>query len=236
MKKRIAGYLLALVALVGVVASGTSAAQLADQGTTNYGSGVYPGPTTSVIQDPGWASSSLQWGMVGDSITYRCAPELRAAFSAKGINLAIRANSGADMDAINTWLESLTYMPDRIIVAGGTNNVFDPFSMKAEIARTKAAIGLGTELVWVDTYVGRSATLADDIRNSGQVNDAIHAAVPADHVVDWLANLTSTRGRGLAISYYLQDGVHPWVSAGTGHGDGCANYAAVVMNTVTPLL
>ena len=189
-----------------------------------------------MIQDPGWASSSLKWGMVGDSITYRCAADLRAAFAAKGVSLAIRANSGADMNAINNWLESLTYMPDHIIVAGGTNNVFDPFSMAAQVTRTKAAIGLATELVWVDTYVGRTATLADDIRNSGQVNSAINTAVPADHVVDWVANLTSTRGRGLALSYYLQDGVHPWVDAGTGHGDGCANYAAVVMNTVNPLL
>lgn len=235
MKKRLAGLMLALAALLGVVASGTSAAQI-QQSTIDYGSGVYPGPTSSVIQDPGWASSSLQWGMVGDSITYRCAPALRAAFAAKGVTLAIRANSGADMDAINDWLESLTYMPDHIIVAGGTNNVFDPFSMAPQITRTKAAIGLATELVWVDTYVGRTATMADDVRNSGQVNDAIQNALPSNHIVDWLANLTSTRGRGLAISYYLQDGVHPWVGAGSGHGDGCANYAAVVMNTVSPLL
>lgn len=236
MKKRLAGLMLVLAAFLGIVASGTSAAQIAGNGV-NYGSGIYPGPTTSVIQDPGWASSSLKWGMVGDSITYRCAPELRAAFAAKGITLAVRANSGADMNAINNWLESLTYMPDHIIVAGGTNNIFDNlFEMPGQIVRTKAAIGLATELVWVDTYAGRSATLADDIRNSGQVNSYIHSAVPDDHVVDWLANLTSTRGRGLALSYYLQDGVHPWVSAGDGHGDGCANYAAVVMNTVTPLL
>lgn len=235
MKKRFAGMMLALAALLGVVASGTSAAQIT-QGTTDYGSGIYPGPTSSVIQDPGWASPSLAWGMVGDSITYRCAPDLRAAFAARGINLAIRANSGADMDAINNWIDSLSSMPDHIIVAGGTNNVFDPFSMAAQITRTKASIGLATELFWVDTYVGRSATLADDVRNSGQVNDAIQNALPSNHIVDWLANLTSTRGRGLAISYYLQDGVHPWVDAGSGHGDGCANYAAVVMNTVGPLL
>lgn len=236
MSKKLFGLIAVVAALFGVVATGTSQAQIDRITCTDYGSGCYPGPTTTVIQDAGWASPTLRVGMLGDSITLGCAPELRAAFATKGVTFAIRANSGADMNALNNWLESVTYMPDLIIVAGGTNNFQNPFSMAAQITRTKAAIGLGTELVWVDTYVGRPTTLADDIRNSGQVNDAIQNAIPSNHIVDWLANLTSTRGRGLALSYYLRDGVHPWTEAGTGHGDGCANYAAVVMQTVGPLL
>jgi hypothetical protein len=74
--------------------------------------------------------------------------------------------------------------------------------------------------------VGRPAYLASDIRNSGQVNAAIYASNP--NVIGWTPALTSAVGRGRPLSYYLQDGVHPWAAAGTGHGNGCAYWAGVI--------
>lgn len=232
MRKILLGFI--AFALLGMSLT-ASAALPRRKGNVDYGSGIWGGPGAGVVQDAGWADPNLQVGMVGDSITNLCQHDLRAAFAVEGVSFAIKAHSGQNTAGTNTWLESLTYMPDRLIMAAGTNDVFNPFAMPAQIARTKTAIGLA-ELFWVDTYVGRPITMADDIRNSGQVNDYIHAAIPADHAVDWVANLTSTRGRGLTLSYYLKDGVHPWVDAEPGHGDGCANFAATVLNTVRPLL
>lgn len=198
---------------------------------TDYGSGQWGGPTTSVIQDSGWASQNLQVGMLGDSIAYRCAAQLRSAFAAKGISFAIRAWAGQNTAGSNNWLESLTFMPDIMFMETGTNDVFVPYAMPAQIVRTKAAIGLGTQLVWADTYVGRPAYLLNDLRNSGQVNSYIHTAIPDDHVVDWVSALTAAHGRGVnAEAVYLDpDGVHP-------NPSGCAFYAATVINTIAPLL
>jgi hypothetical protein len=203
---------------------------------TDYGSGIYPGPTTSAIQDAGWADPDLKWGMLGDSITYRAAPKLRAAFAQAGVDsFAIRAHSGQNWAGSNNWLDSLTYLPENLIVFLGSNDVQNPFGVPEQIARTKAIIG-STNLFLVDTYVNRPAYPNHDLRNSGQVNGYIRQAVDEAHTVDWVAALTSAVGRGRPISYYIQDGVHPWVAEEDGHGDGTAFLAAVVMATVQPFI
>ena len=233
MKKRLAGLVLALAALLGVVASGTSSAQIdgvTRTTATDYGSGLWAGPTTSYVQDAGWVNPNLRVGMVGDSITYRCASQLRTAFAAKGVSFAIRGWAGANTANQNTWLESITYMPDILIGELGTNDVFGPFAMPAQIQRFKNAAGLATEIYWVDTYVARPAYLAHDLRNSGQVNGYIHGAFPDDHVVPWVANLTGAVGRGVSLGTYIDpDGVHP-------NPAGCAYLAAIVVDTVSSSL
>jgi lysophospholipase L1-like esterase len=204
---------------------------------TNYGSGIYPGPTTSSIQDAGWADPDLKWGMLGDSITYRSAPKLRAAFAQAGVDsFAIRAHSGQNWAGSNTWLDSLTYLPDNLIVFLGANDVQNPFGVPEQIARTKSIIGEGVNLFLVDTYVNRPAYPNHDLRNSGQVNGYIRQAVDAAHTVNWVAAITSAVGRGIQPGYSIQDGVHPWVAAENGHGDGTAFLAATVIQAIQPFL
>ena len=203
----------------------------------DYGSGIYPGPTTSYIQDSGWASPGLEWGYLGDSITYRCASRLRTAFGQAGVDsFAVRAHSGQNFAGSLTWLDSLTYLPRRLVVALGSNDVQNPFGVPAQLARLNAILGGQTELFLVDTYVNRPAYPNHDLRNSGQVNGYLRQAVPDDHMVDWVANLTAAVGRGRPINYYVQDGVHPWDGDGDGHGDGCDYLVAVVMQTVQPFI
>lgn len=203
----------------------------------DYGSGIYPGPTTSAIQDAGWADPNLKWGFLGDSITYRAAPKLRTAFGQAGVtSFAVRAHSGQNWAGSNNWLASLTYKPDNLVVFLGANDVQDPFGVPAQIQRTKDIIGPGVNLFLVDTYVNRPAYPNHDLRNSGQVNGYIRQAVDAAHTVNWVAALTAAVGRGLPVSYYIQDGVHPWIGDGDGHGDGTGFLAAVVMQTVQPFL
>lgn len=203
----------------------------------DYGSGIYPGPTTSAIQDPGWAKPGLEWGWLGDSITYRCASRLRTAFTEAGVDsFAVRAHSGQNWAGSNNWLDSLTYLPNKLVVALGSNDVQNPFGVPEQIARTKAILGPDRELFLVDTYVNRPAYPHHDLRNSGLVNAYIRQAVDDAHTIDWLGNLTAAVGRGRQIQYYVQDGVHPWTFEGDGHGDGCDYLTAVAMNTLRPHL
>lgn len=203
----------------------------------DYGSGLYPGPTTSAIQDAGWADPDLKWGMLGDSITYRCASRYREAFAAEGVDsFAVRAHSGQNWAGSMNWLDSLTYLPDNLVVNLGANDVQNPFGVPAQIERLKAIVGPDVNLFLVDTYVNRPSYPNHDLRNSGQVNGYIRQAVDDAHTVDWVAALTAAVGRGIPITYYVQDGVHPWDGEGSGHGDGCDFLVAVVMNTIRPYL
>ena len=204
----------------------------------DYGSGIYPGPTTSAIQDPGWADPNLKWGWLGDSISYRCASRLRTAFSQAGVDsFAVRAHSGQNWAGSLTWLDSLTYLPDRLVIALGSNDVQNPFGVPAQLERLAGILAGQVELFLVDTYVNRPAYVGHDLRNSGQVNGYLRQAVADDHMVDWVANLTAAVGRGNPISYYIDGGgVHPWDGVGNGHGDGCDYFTAVAMATLKPYL
>lgn len=195
----------------------------------NYGSGLWAGPgSITRLGDPGTATDL----MIGDSITARCAPKLVAAFKARGRTLAVVAQSGQNTQGLTYLLMAQTRLPGRVIFAGGANDVFNPFAFAPWFGRVVTyAQDNGADLYAVDTYVGRPATAVDDARNSGQVNQAIYRVAP--HVISAVDALTAARGRGRPLAYYLQDGVHYWTAAGTGHGDGCAFYAATVAGGVS---
>lgn len=205
---------------------------------TDYGSGAWGGPTTSTIQDAGWAYQTLTVGFLGNSIAFRSAPRLRTRFGAMAgvTSFAVRAHAGQNWAGSNDWLDSVTYMPDVMICELGTNDVFNPYAVPAQLQRTKDIIGPNVELFCVNTYVARPAYMADDLRNSGLVNDFIHEAMPKDHIINWVSELTAARGRGRALSYYLEDGVHPWTTVADGHADGSDFFAAVVANAVAPFM
>jgi lysophospholipase L1-like esterase len=189
----------------------------------NYGSGYWGGITGNSVT----SGKSADVLIVGDSITARCYPALRTALAAKGKTLAVAAQSGANTKQLTDLLMNQLSLPPVVVMAAGTNDVFNPFAAPAQVSRAARWMSeTGSKLYWVDTYVGRPAYLASDIRNSGQVNAAIYASSP--NVIGWTPALTSAVGRGRALSYYLQDGVHPWATAGTGHGNGCAYWAGVI--------
>lgn len=197
----------------------------------NYGSGLWGGPLGSPNEtgDPATADVALY----GDSITSRCRTDLTAAFTAKGLTLYTWTWSGQNTRGIAAAIRAAVRLPQRVFVEAGTNDVFDPYAARSEITRLADYLtASGTSWRWVDTYVRRPATEAADARNSGQVNSFIHATAGDARVVRWSDALTAARGRGRLLSYYLQDGVHPWAAAGTGHGDGCAFLAAVVAATI----
>lgn len=192
----------------------------------DYGSGFWSGTTSPVVRtgDPATADVTL----VGDSIGNRCTPDIRAALLAEGKTLATITQSGQTTQGLVDLLVAEPAIGGKLAMEAGTNDVFEPPAMLAQISRVKAyAAAKGAELYWGDTYVGRTATLGADARNSGWVNSFVYSAVPYDHVIQWQPALGYAIGRGRALSYYLQDGVHPWTDAGTGHGDGCAFLAAV---------
>lgn len=231
--RRAAAMLLAVIALT--VAPNLTA-------HADYGSGAWGGPTGTPTQDAAWGTPGVVVGIAGDSITNRCAPELRAALLTEaGVVLAVRAWSGQNTANTRAWALSLTYKPQILIMATGTNDIFDPPVMAGEIAAVKAGLPATTTLVWTDVHAARAAypaaTQLADQRNSGWVSNQIHAALPANQVVDWAAASAALAGTGRpGIAYYYQDGVHPWAAAGTGHGDGCAFWAEVQMWTLRPLL
>lgn len=193
--------------------------------TVDYGSGLWAGTTSPVrrIGDPA-AADVL---MVGDSITDRCNADLTAAFVAKGKTLAIISQPGQNAAGLYLLLSALDNTAPQVIFAGGTNDVFNPFGARPTVADVKLwAQTTGTSVHLVDTYVGRTATVTHDLRNSGQVNGYLYGSgLP---VISPVEALTSAVGRGRPVNYYVQDGVHYWADAATGHGDGCAFYAATI--------
>lgn len=198
----------------------------------NYGSGVWTGTTSPVVRsgDPVTADVLL----VGDSIGQRCTADTRTALAAEGKSLATITQSSQNAEGLVTLLLAEPTVPTKVYLEAGTNSVFNPPEMAAQIARVQNwAADNGVTIYWGDTYVGRPATPTADARNSGWVNAFIYSAVPYDHVIKWQAAIAAAVGRGGGASpgmleYYIQDGVHPWSNAGTGHGDGCAFFGAVV--------
>lgn len=196
------------------------------QPRVNYGSGFWGGLVGDVKTYGDPANTDVL--VVGDSITTRCYPALRTAFAAKGKTLAVIAQSGANTARLTQLLMNALALSPTVVMAAGTNDVFNPPVMARNVAKTANWTAETTsKLYWVDTYVGRAGTtLTHDIRNSGWVNGQIYAVAP--NVISWNAALGSAVGRGRALSYYLQDGVHPWAAAGIGHGNGCAYWAGVI--------
>lgn len=198
---------------------------------TNYGSGLWGGPVDTPVEtgDPTTADIALY----GDSIANRCLSDIRPALEAKGYTLYTWTWSGQNTAGIADAIKAAPQLPGRVFVEAGANDVFDPFTARPQITQLAEYLtAAGVDWRWMDTYVGRPATLADDLRNSGQVNGLIHSAAGEDRIIRWVDALTAARGRGRAMSYYLQDGVHPWIDAGTGHGDGCLFLASVIAAAV----
>lgn len=198
--------------------------------------GLGPAPSlasysvASVAVDPGAGSGQLgDWTkqahatfgdfatadvvIVGDSITALGWSELQAALAARGIALAGSYWSGRPTTAAVDWATSLSRKPRVLVMASGTNDIFDPLVMTGQIARLKAWAGSSTVLVWVDVFAARPGrTEKADRRNAALVNDQIRANLPASSVCSWSMWFAKKPSREGA---YLKDGIHPVKGVGT---------------------
>jgi lysophospholipase L1-like esterase len=194
----------------------------------DYGSGAAGGATgTPVLSTvPYTAVSDVL--IVGDSITVGNYKALAAKLP--GVRLAVNARSGrGTVDAVNQVL-AMPYVPPRVIMAVGSNDVFNPPVMAGQIARLRAALEpRGVQVSWVDVQVSRirysSAVQLADQRNTGWVNAQIHSGCVAPcTVIGWGEFLSANPAYRLPA--YLRDGVHT-TAAGT------AAWAALIAGEVS---
>lgn len=171
--------------------------------------------------------------IVGDSITTRTYAATIGAIEDAGHTAAVNYWSGRPTAPAVDWVLSLSSKPKVIVMATGTNDIMDPSVMAAQIARLKAGLPDTTTLLWVDVQASRPAYAIADQRNSMAVNQQINAALTPDHVIYWSQMFWSAPWR---LSYYLQDGVHPWVGAADGHGDGVAFRVATLLPKIVAAL
>ncbi|TCO18065.1 hypothetical protein EV652_11693 [Kribbella steppae] len=182
-----------------------------------------------------WSTADV--GVVGDSITTRCYRSLGTLVARQGETLAVNYWSGRPTAPTVDWILAQPRLPRVLVVQSGSNDIFDPRPVSAQVARLKARLPAGTILLWVDVQVSRTrypaAVQLADQRNSMWVNNQLRENLPKAQIIPWSWWLASNPGR---IGYYLQDGVHPWTVAGSGHGDGCAFWAVVMMTVVGPAI
>jgi hypothetical protein len=205
--------------------AGSSVSAEADYGSGNLGNWQ----TLSHGIAGSWSTADV--GIIGDSITARCNRSLGTLVAKQGKTLAVNYWSGRPTTPAVDWLLTQPKLPGVLIVAAGSNDIFDPRPFGAQVARLKAGLPSGTTLLWVDVQAARTrygaAVQLSDQRNSMWVNNQLRENLPNAQIIGWSTPFVSSPNR---LAYYLQDGLHPWAAAGTGHGDGCAFWASVIMS------
>ena len=166
--------------------------------------------------------------IVGDSITTLGREELTSALAAEGKTLAVNYWSGRPTQQAVDYVLSATILPPILVMACGTNDVYTPTAMDAQIHRLTDVILPGVEhLIWVDVQVSRPSYALADQRNGGFINAQIRNILDPANVVPWSEWFAKDPGR---ISYYLDSGgVHPKDGVGT------LFWAEVIMKILRPL-
>ncbi|WP_433162829.1 hypothetical protein [Kribbella sp. CA-247076] len=131
-------------------------------------------------------------------------------------NWASRPTVGA-VDALQQWAS--TYgLPRRILMASGSNDIFDPPKFAAQVDRAISIVGPNRTLFWVNLQVVRTSVPATtqlaDQRNSSWLNMQLYDAQekhPNLRIIRWAEWLWVKPYR---LVNYLRDGVHPTVPLG----------------------
>ncbi|WP_344149699.1 GDSL-type esterase/lipase family protein [Kribbella yunnanensis] len=154
--------------------------------------------------------------MFGDSIAVQDGPALEQLVAAQtGTPVAVHDWSGqpasAAVDALADWSRKYG-LPDRIVMAVGTNDIFAPAAFATEVEQAMKIAGPKRTVYWVNVHanrVGLSAAVASaDRANSAVINAALNRAAarhPNLHVVRWAEFLKARSGQ---VSKYLRDGIH----------------------------
>lgn len=160
--------------------------------------------------------------MFGDSISVQDGKSLATRLLGRdGSQMAVhnwasRPTSGA-VDALQQW--ATTYgLPRRILMASGSNDIFDPPKFAAQVDRAMSIVGQSRTLFWVDLQVVRTAQIAAvqlaDQRNASWLNMQLYDAQekhPNLRIIRWAEWLWVKPYR---LANYLRDGVHPSVPLG----------------------
>lgn len=167
----------------------------------------------------------------GDSITFGGKTALAAELNALGLTVFVDAWSGRPTAPAVDALVAETVLPRDVIMATGTNDIFNPTVMGAQIQRAENFIAqynlehplAPTRLWWVDVQATRwgqtEYTERNDQRNSMSINLDIYKRIPVNQVIPWSDRFMDNPG---LLGTYLADGVHP--KAGTGY----AYWAAII--------
>jgi hypothetical protein len=153
--------------------------------------------------------------MFGDSIAVQDSAALERLLANRGESIAIHDWSGqptsAAVDALEEW-SHLYGLPRRIVMAVGTNDIFDPPAVAAQVERALRIAGPNRTVYWVNVYASRTKQpplVRDaDLANSAWVNQQLQDAAfrhPNLRIIDWYGLLTSQPDRP---AQYLRDGVH----------------------------
>ena len=154
--------------------------------------------------------------MFGDSIAVQDSPALEKLLRNRtGDSLAVHDWSGqptsAAVDALDDW-ERRFGLPSRIVMAVGSNDIFDPPAFAAQVERAMHIAGPSRTVYWVNVHVSRVRQPADmqaaDLANSAWINQQLaQAAVrhPNLRIIDWSEYLATQPG---GPAKYLRDGVH----------------------------
>ncbi|MFF0265318.1 hypothetical protein [Kribbella sp. NPDC004536] len=208
-------------------ADSTSAFASTSASTGPYGSGVAGSWTTATHA----ISTAAQFQhtretngvyMFGDSISVQDGKALAIRLlNRNGTQLAVhnwssRPTSGA-VDALQQ-IASTYGLPRRILMASGSNDIFDPPKFAAQVARAVSIVGQNRTLYWVNLQVVRRSVTAPvqlaDQRNSSWLNMQLYDAQEKYsnlRIIRWAEWLWVKPYR---LTNYLRDGVHPSVPLG----------------------
>lgn len=164
----------------------------------------------------------------GDSITFGGKSALAVELGKYGLTTYVDAWSGRPTTPIADAIcaETTTGLPADVLVASGTNDLFNPTVMAGQIQRIKTCIaqknaarasidGVVTKLFWVDVQATRwgqtDVIERNDQRNSMAVNLAIYQNLDKGQIVQWTQRFMSNPS---LLGNYLVDGVHPNTTTG----------------------
>ncbi|WP_329003794.1 hypothetical protein OHA18_10640 [Kribbella sp. NBC_00709] len=160
--------------------------------------------------------------MFGDSISVQDGKSLATRLLGRdGSQMAVnnwssRPTSGA-VDALQQWAAAYG-LPRRILMASGSNDIFDPPKFAAQLDRAMSIAGRNRTVYWVNIQavrksVGATMQLADQ-RNSSWLNMQMYDVqekYPNLRIIRWAEWLWVKPYR---LLNYLRDGVHPTVPLG----------------------
>ncbi|HZX05945.1 hypothetical protein [Kribbella sp.] len=165
--------------------------------------------------------------MFGDSIGVQDGPPLARQLAQLGINMAVHNWAGRPVtpavDALDTWAQQYG-LPHRILMSVGSNDIFTPPAVAAQVDRTMQIVGDERTVYWVNIQAARTGLGPDvkvaDQRNSAWINlQLAEAARRYDNlrIVHWAEHLASSPNR---LSRLLRDGLHPSIPLGQNARNG----------------
>ncbi|MEV4266130.1 hypothetical protein [Kribbella sp. NPDC049584] len=160
--------------------------------------------------------------MFGDSISVQDGKSLATRLLGRdGSQMAVnnwssRPTSGA-VDALQQWASAYG-LPRRILMASGSNDIFDPPKFAAQLDRAMGIAGRNRIVYWVNIQAVRKSVDATmqlaDQRNSSWLNMQMYDAQEKYsnlRIIRWAEWLWVKPHR---LLNYLRDGVHPSVPLG----------------------